>query len=417
MSNVQVITLGCRLNAAESDAITQALSQTTPPTQQTIVINTCAVTAQAVREARQLIRRHKRDNPQARLVVTGCASETEYATFAAMPEVDALVPNTRKTDANAYALNAELAHTQRVPTMSLPATPPQSARVRAYVPVQNGCNHRCTFCIIPYGRGPSRSVPIAEVVQYVQQLCDQGTSEVVLTGVDLTAWGQDLPNTPPLGRLVRQILRQVPALKWLRLSSIDAAEADAELQEVLAYETRFVPYLHVSLQSGNNMILKRMKRRHSREQALELIEQLRAHRPDLALGADFIAGFPTEDEAMFADTLSLIDAARIAYVHAFAFSPRVGTPAARMPQLPPAVIKERAQQLRTHAQASLQRHLQQRVGTSAAVLAETSDTGRCADFTPVRFNVPVVRGQFYQTQITHWQDDKAFGTVLTPPNA
>jgi threonylcarbamoyladenosine tRNA methylthiotransferase MtaB len=234
----------------------------------------------------------------------------------------------------------------------------------------------------------------------------------VLTGVDLTAWGQDLPDKPPLGRLVRHILRAVPALRWLRLSSIDAAEADPELQEMLSFESRFAPYLHLSLQSGNTLILKRMKRRHTRDDALQFIAQLRAQRPDLALGADFIAGFPTEDDAMFADTLSFIDEAKIAYVHAFGFSPRQGTPAARMPQVPPAIVKERAQQLRAHAQTSLQRHLLQQVGQSKIILAETATTGRCADFTPVQLNAPVVRGQFYTVAMESVSADKMVARVV-----
>ena len=381
---ITVLTLGCRLNGAESERLQRRAAASLAPINETVIINTCAVTAEAVREAKQWIRREKRRNPEAEIWVTGCAADTEPATFTAMAEVTRLIPNGEKN---------HLFGTREV----LPAVAP---RARAYLPVQNGCDHRCTFCIIPYGRGASRSLPLAEAVREAAAATASGAREVVLTGVDLTSWGEDLPDKPRPGRLVREILRGVPDLPRLRLSSIDAAEIDPELEEMIAYETRLMPHLHLSLQSGSTMILKRMKRRHSREQGLELCERLRRLRPDMVLGADLIAGFPTETDEMFADTLQFIDEAGLTYVHVFPFSPREGTPAARMPQLPRPVVKERAAALRASAARRLRQHLDGKTGRREIVLVEHDDIGRCADFTPVRLQTPMPRGTLTTVDFT-----------------
>jgi threonylcarbamoyladenosine tRNA methylthiotransferase MtaB len=334
-ADVEVVTFGCRLNAHESEAI-QARARR-DGLSNAVVFNTCAVTAEAVRQARQAIRKARRARPDARLIVTGCAAQIDPAAFAAMAEVDQVLGNAEKIEQGAYAgaISArvrvgDIFARQDVADAALGGL---TERARAYVEVQNGCDHRCTFCVIPYGRGNSRSAPAGDVVDQVRRLADQGFKEVVLTGVDITSWGQDLPGTPTLGGLVARILKLVPSLPRLRLSSIDAAEIDAELMRCLASEARLQPHLHLSLQSGDDMILKRMKRRHSRAQALDLIDAVRAVRPDTAFGADLIAGFPTETDDMFENSLSLVDEAGLSFLHVFPFSPRAGTPAARMPQL------------------------------------------------------------------------------------
>jgi len=381
---VDVITLGCRLNAAESDAM-RALAQSAGLAD-AVIVNTCAVTGEAVRQARQTIRRARRERPDATLIVTGCAAQIDPDAFAAMPEVDRVLGNAEKLTRDAF--NAE----ERVivgDIMAVRETAPHlvdafSSRTRAYVQVQNGCDHRCTFCVIPYGRGNSRSVPAGAVIDEVQRLAERGCPEVVLTGVDLTSWGADLPGAPALGNLVARILRFAPDLPMLRLSSIDAIEMDAQLFDLAVSDPRVAPHLHLSLQHGHDMILKRMKRRRDRAAAIDLCARLRSVRPEIALGADLIAGFPTETEEHFDATLSLIEACGLSYVHAFPFSPREGTPAARMPQLPRAVVKERAARLRAAGAGALRRHLDGWVGREATALVEEPARARLADFTQVR---------------------------------
>ncbi|MEM7637849.1 MAG: tRNA (N(6)-L-threonylcarbamoyladenosine(37)-C(2))-methylthiotransferase MtaB [Pseudomonadota bacterium] len=384
----QVITLGCRLNSYESEVMRGHADAA--GLEGAVIVNTCAVTAEAVRTARQTIRRAARDNPDAPVIVTGCAAQIDAEMFAAMPEVTRVVGNHEKMQAETWAPVDLLGGTEKVRVndiMSVEETAGHlidgmEGRARAYVQVQNGCDHRCTFCIIPYGRGNSRSVPAGDVVRMVQRLVETGHFEVVLTGVDLTSWGADLPGQPELGNLVQRILKLVPDLKQLRISSIDAIEMDEALFEVMS-DPRIAPFMHLSLQHGDNLILKRMKRRHSRDQAIELAQRLRAVRPDMALGADIIAGFPTETEAAFENSLRLIDDCQIAFLHAFPYSPRPGTPAARMPQLEKSVIKDRAARLRAAGQAALTKHLDSHVGRDVDVLVERQQQGRLPDFTPV----------------------------------
>lgn len=387
----QVITLGCRLNSYESEVMRGHADQA--GLEGAIIVNTCAVTAEAVRTARQTIRRAAKDNPDAPVIVTGCAAQIDADMFAEMPEVTRVIGNQEKMQAETWKPVDLLGGTEKVRVndiMSVEETAGHlidgmEGRARAYVQVQNGCDHRCTFCIIPYGRGNSRSVPAGEVVQMVQRLVDTGHYEVVLTGVDLTSWGSDLPNSPQLGNLVQRILKLVPDLKQLRISSIDAIEMDEALFEAMA-DPRVAPFMHLSLQHGDNLMLKRMKRRHSREDAIDLADRLRTIRPDIALGADIIAGFPTETESAFENSLRLVDDCGIAFLHAFPYSPRPGTPAARMPQLDRSVVKARAARLRAAGQIALNTHLDGRVGTEADVLIERETSGRLADFTPVQFD-------------------------------
>ena len=410
---VEVVTFGCRLNAYESDVI--GVAARTAGVGDVIIVNTCAVTAEAVRQSRQTIRRIKRERPDVPVVVTGCAAQVEPRTFADMPEVALVLGNEEKLSGQIWrehrnallmragadapaeekikvndimAVRETAAHT---PTLPSPARGGGqdggiAGRVRAFVAVQNGCDHRCTFCVIPYGRGNSRSVPMGEVVAEVRKLCEQGYREVVLTGVDLTSYGSNLPATPKLGTLVKQILKHVPQLPRLRLSSIDSVEADRDLMDALATETRLMPHLHLSLQSGDDLILKRMKRRHCRADAIAFCSQVRRLRPDVVFGADMITGFPTETDAMFARSLDLVDACGLTRLHVFPFSPRPGTPAARMPQLPRTVAKERARQLRARGEAAFKQHLGSQVGRRCRVLAESPSRGHNEQFTPVRFN-------------------------------
>lgn len=407
---VRVETFGCRLNALESDGVLRAA--TAAGLERTLVVNTCAVTNEAVRQARQAIRRAKRADPQLRIVVTGCAAQTEPDGFAGMAEVDLVLGNAAKADtatwdATRATLDFGLSAEARVRVQDISAvraaTPHLAAafagHTRAFVEVQNGCDHRCTFCIIPYGRGPSRAVPMGAVVDQVRRLVTAGHHEVVLTGVDLTSYGEHLPGRPTLGRLVRALLRQVPELERLRLSSIDAVEADAELLAAIAEEPRLMPHLHLSLQSGDDLVLKRMKRRHTRAEALAFIATLRRLRPDVVLGADIIAGFPTETEGQFRNTLAFLDEAGIAFVHAFPFSARPGTPAARMPQLAPAEVGARAARLRALGARLLHRHLAGEVGRRRAVLVEAGGRGHTEHFTPVRLARPLARGTLMQMRI------------------
>ena len=388
-SGVEIITLGCRLNAYESEVMRGHAAAA--GLGDTIIINTCAVTGEAVRQARQAIRKARRANPSARIVVTGCAAQIEPESFAAMPDVDHVIGNGEKVAAGTWSALAT-GDSPRVAVddiMSVRETAGHletgfGSRARAFVQIQNGCDHRCTFCIIPYGRGPSRSVPAGAVVSEIRALVAAGHAEVVLTGVDLTSWGSDLPATPRLGSLVRRILRLVPELRRLRISSIDSIEADPELIEAIAHEPRLMPHLHLSLQAGDDMILKRMKRRHLRAHAIEFCDEVRRLRPDIAITADLIAGFPTETEAMFANTLDLVERCGLAGVHAFPFSPRTGTPAARMPQVDRATIKRRAERLRAAGQSATERHLGTQIGREIAVLIEKPGLGRAEDFTEVR---------------------------------
>jgi len=381
----QIVTLGCRLNAFESEVMRSHARAA--GLSDAVIVNTCAVTAEAERQARQAIRRARRENPGARLIVTGCAAQIDPESFAAMPEVDRVLGNSEKLRPESFAPEA----TARVAVDDIMAVRETAGhliagfaeRTRAFVQVQQGCDHRCTFCVIPFGRGNSRSVPAGEVVAQVRRLVANGTAEVVLTGVDITSYGAGLPGRPPLGQLARRLLALVPDLPRLRLSSIDAVEIDDDLLRLLAEEPRFMPHLHLSLQSGDDMILKRMKRRHGRAQAVTLCDRLRRLRPDLVLGADLIAGFPTETEAMFENTLSLVADCGLTYLHVFPYSPRPGTPAARMPQIAAARRKARAARLRVAGEAALAGFLAGRVGTRADVLVERPGFGRSEHYAPV----------------------------------
>ena len=388
--SVDTLTFGCRLNAYESEVIRAEAAKA--GLSDALVINTCAVTAEAVRQARQAIRKARREQPDRRIVVTGCAAQTEGRAFADMDEVDLVIGNADKLRAQSYlplAFGVPLNDKCQVnDIMSVRETAGHliegmDGRTRAFVQVQNGCDHRCTFCIIPFGRGPSRSVPMGAVVEQIRRLVGNGFAEVVLTGVDITSYGGDIPGSPSLGRLVQSILRHVPDLQRLRLSSIDSVEADAALHEAMAGDARLMPHLHLSLQSGDDLILKRMKRRHSRDQALTMIEAFRAARPDIVFGADLIAGFPTEDEAMFANTLAIVAEARLAYLHVFPYSPRPGTPAARMPQVDRAVARRRAALLRHAGDEQFAQLCQSRVGGEESVLVEREGLGRSTQFLPV----------------------------------
>ncbi|HXW70058.1 MAG TPA: tRNA (N(6)-L-threonylcarbamoyladenosine(37)-C(2))-methylthiotransferase MtaB [Methylocella sp.] len=386
--DVEVLTFGCRLNLVESEAIRRAaLAQGRT---NLIVINTCAVTAEAVRQSRQAIRRIKRERPGAEIVVTGCAAQINPLEFGAMPEVDGIIGNAEKADPSSWA--KERRHGTEVPDIfsapPAPRTLPEGIedRTRAFLAVQTGCDHRCTFCIIPFARGPSRSVPPSEVLEGVARLVGTGFKEIVLTGVDLTSYGSDLGDGPELGTLVRSILRSTPRLERLRLSSIDCIEADAELFDAFADEPRLMPHLHLSLQSGDDLVLKRMKRRHSRRDAIEFCQELRRRRPDIVFGADVIAGFPTESEVMFENTHSIVEDCGLTHLHVFPFSARPGTPAAKMPPVAPEIIRERAKRLRIAGEAALRAHLCAQTGKVLRVLTERGGIGRTEDFTRVRIS-------------------------------
>ncbi len=389
---VDVVTFGCRLNAYESEVIRREAGAA--GLNDAVVVNTCAVTAEAVRQAKQAIRRLRREKPEARIVVTGCAAQTEAKTFAAMPEVDRVVGNEEKFDARIWTAGekAAVSDIMAVKTMRPHAIDSIEGRARAFVQVQNGCDHRCTFCIIPFGRGNSRSLPVDEVVAQAHRLVANGYCEIVLTGVDITSYGADLPDRPRLGTLVKQILKTVPDLARLRLSSIDSVEADVHLLDALANDPRLMPHLHLSLQAGDDLILKRMKRRHSRGDAIAFCEQVRQLRPDVVFGADFIAGFPTESEDMFARSLDLIDECGLTQLHVFPFSPRPGTPAARMPQVDRLIVKDRARRLRDKGEVALRNHLDREIGARRRVLAESRGLGHTEQFMPVRLAAPVEPG-------------------------
>jgi threonylcarbamoyladenosine tRNA methylthiotransferase MtaB len=397
--SVDIVTFGCRLNAFESEVIACEAEQA--GLSDTVVINSCAVTNEAVAQARQSIRRLKRERPTARIVVTGCAAQTQPMMFAGMAEVDRVIGNDDKMRGEAW--RAARMALESAPEFGTPASEKiavsdimaveamaphlldgfQDGLPRAFVQVQNGCDHRCTFCIIPYGRGNSRSVPMGAVVSQVRALVEAGHVEVVLTGVDLTSYGADLPAAPKLGQLTRQVLRHVPELKRLRISSVDSIEVDRDLLDVIADEERLMPHLHLSLQSGDDLILKRMKRRHSRQHAIDFCAQLRRLRPDIAVGADLIAGFPTETDEMFARSLDLVEACDLTFLHVFPYSPRPGTPAARMPQVSGDKVRERARRLRAIGTAMLQKRLASESGCTRHVLIESATQGRTEQFLPV----------------------------------
>ncbi|MEM7422545.1 MAG: tRNA (N(6)-L-threonylcarbamoyladenosine(37)-C(2))-methylthiotransferase MtaB [Pseudomonadota bacterium] len=401
-------TFGCRLNAYETEVMTGLAGDA--ELANAVVVNTCAVTSEAVRQARQRIRRLRAENPGARLIVTGCAAQTEPETFAAMPEVDLVLGNLEKMRPETWrTLPPDLiGETEKVRVNDIMSATETAGhlidgfgtRARAYVQVQNGCDHRCTFCIIPYGRGNSRSVPAGVVVDQIRRLVENGYNEVVLTGVDMTAWGSDLPGRPPLGDLVQRILRLVPNLSRLRISSIDSIEADTALVDAIAGERRLMPHLHLSLQAGDDMILKRMKRRHLRDDAIRFCTDMRAARPDIVYGADLIAGFPTEDPQMFENSLRLVDECQLTWLHVFPFSPRKGTPASRMPQLPTAEIKARAARLRTLGEKAAGTYAASQAGAIHRVLIEHPRSGRTESFAQVTYETDQPVGEIVTTRIS-----------------
>ena len=427
--NSDVITLGCRLNAYESEVIKGHIKDV--GLKDTIIVNSCAVTQEAVRTTRRTIRKAKRERPDAHIVVTGCAAQIDPDSFAKMDEVSRVIGNHEKMLAPTFDPDTliEGAKIKVNDIMSVTQTAPQliiggnrvlektQSRTRAFLQVQNGCDHRCTFCIIPFGRGQARSVPAGEVIAHVKDLVRQGYKEVVLTGVDISSWGRDLPGSPPLGNLVKRVLKLVPDLPRLRLSSIDPAEIDKDLFDVLTTNSRMVPYLHLSLQAGDNLILKRMKRRHSREEAIDLCTRLKAARPEISFGADMIAGFPTETDTMFENSRRIISDIGIAWLHVFPFSPRMGTPAAKMPALDGTVIKERAKALREAGELQRAQHIRARIGDIDIALFEEAGSeapalGRLADFTLVKVDNPPKAGSLARVKLTGYEDKYALGVIV-----
>jgi len=414
---VETLTFGCRLNAYEGEVMKAEAEKA--GLDNAIIINTCAVTAEAVKQAKQAVRKARRENPAARIIVTGCAAQTEARSFGDMDEVDLVIGNADKLKAESYqpmvfgtSLNDKV---QVNDIMSVRETAGHliegmDGRTRAFVQVQNGCDHRCTFCIIPFGRGPSRSVPMGLVVEQIKTLVGNGVSEVVLTGVDITSYGPDLPGAPTLGRLVQSILRHVPDLPRLRISSIDSIEADPALYEAMP-DKRVMPHLHLSLQSGDDMILKRMKRRHLRDDALGVIAKLRTLRPDIVFGADIIAGFPTETEEMFANSMNFISEAGLTYIHAFPYSPRPGTPAARMPQVAKGIARKRAALLREAGERQFIALAQSLIGRTESVLMERGGVGRTEQFVPVRLD-GIAAGQLLPVRITGMDGQRLIGEPL-----
>jgi threonylcarbamoyladenosine tRNA methylthiotransferase MtaB len=409
MNTPKFMTQGCRLNAYETEAMKELANAA--GLKDIVVVNTCAVTAEAVRKSKQEIRKLRRDNPSSQMIVTGCAAQIEPKTFSEMSEVDLVVGNTEKMNSNIWNEISNkpdfVGKTEKVMVddiMSVKNTAGHlidgfGTRSRAYVQVQNGCDHRCTFCIIPYGRGNSRSVPAGVVVDQIKRLVDTGYNEVVLTGVDITSWGADLPLMPKLGDLVQRILKLVPDLPRLRISSIDSIEADPALIDAISSEMRLMPHLHLSLQAGDDMILKRMKRRHLRDDAINFCLEMRSVRPDIVYGADIIAGFPTETEEMFENSLKLIDDCGLTWLHVFPFSPREGTPAARMPQMDRSIIKERAARLRSRGELAVQNHLAAQIGLEHNILIENERMGRTEGFTEVLFNKDQIKGSIVNAKI------------------
>jgi threonylcarbamoyladenosine tRNA methylthiotransferase MtaB len=409
----EIITFGCRLNTYESAAMGE-LARAEGLTD-AVIVNTCAVTAEAERQARQAIRKAKRERPGAQIIVTGCAAQIDPARYAAMAEVDRVLGNKEKLEAASFTAG-NVAPVQVSDIMALTETAGHmlggfEERTRAFVEIQQGCDHRCTFCIIPFGRGNNRSAPIGAIARQVRTLVEAGYTEVVLTGVDIAGYGKDLPGAPSLGQLVRRLLAAVPELPRLRLSSLDPAVIDDELLAAVAEEERLMPHLHLSLQAGDDLILKRMKRRHSRAQAVALAEQLRVLRPDIAFGADLIAGFPTESDDAFENTLALVEDCGLTYLHVFPYSERPDTPAARMPQVPKSVRKARAKALRAAGEAALRRFLESRVGKTESVLVETGGAGRTAHYAPIRIGGDRPRGAIVETVVTGRDGGHLIGRV------
>jgi len=413
----EILTFGCRLNAFESEVIRGHAAAA--GLEDAVIVNTCAVTSEAERQARQAIRRARRDHPGARLIVTGCAAQIDPARYAAMPEVDLVLGNDEKLKRESYdaGTRADGVRSNVGDIMALTETAAHlvdgfEGRARAFIEVQQGCDHRCTFCIIPYGRGNSRSVPVGEIVRQAARLVDAGYRELVLTGVDITGFGGDLPGRPDLGQLCRRLLALVPGLERLRLSSLDPVEIDATLWRLIGEEKRLMPHLHLSVQAGDDMILKRMKRRHLRTDALAACRRARDIRPDIALGADMIAGFPTEDEDMFARSLAFVEEAALDYLHVFPFSARPGTPAARMPQLSGPLVKERATRLRAAGAAATARALAARIGTVAQVLVEKDGFGHSEHYAPVRFAGAAAIGSIVPMRIADASHDGLAGVMV-----
>jgi threonylcarbamoyladenosine tRNA methylthiotransferase MtaB len=415
MSEPQIVTLGCRLNAYESEVMRRHAADA--GLYDCVIVNTCAVTGEAVAQARQTIRRLRRERPTARLIVTGCAAQIEPESFAEIDGVDHVVGNAEKLDPATFRALADdnLARVAVDDIMSVKDTAHHMidgfGLARAFVQIQNGCDHRCTFCIIPMGRGPSRSVPAGEVVVQIRKLVEAGSPEIVLTGVDITSYGADLPGPMTLGRLVKQVLKHVPELPRLRLSSVDQVEADDHLLEAIATEPRLMPHLHLSMQAGDDMILKRMKRRHRRDDAIRFCDEVRRLRPDVIFGADLIAGFPTETEDMFANTLDLVESCGLTYLHVFPFSPRKGTPAARMPQVDRPAIKERAIRLRTAGEAAHARYLDRLKGQRIEILMERDDIGRTPQYAEVHVDRRVPVGTMQWATLGSHNGRRVNGTV------
>ncbi len=413
----KMVTFGCRLNSYESEVMSEHAQAA--GLEDAIIINSCAVTNEAVRQARQTIRKLRREHPGQKIIVTGCAAQIDPEMFDTMDEVDFVIGNDEKMKADTFLKLAsdELKSCQVNDIMSVKETAGHlisafGGRSRAYVQVQNGCDHRCTFCIIPFGRGNSRSVPAGEIVHQIQHLVDEGYKEIVLTGVDITAYGRDLPGELSLGKLCQKILKFVPDLKRLRISSIDSVEADDALMDVIANESRVMPHLHLSLQAGDNMILKRMKRRHSREDAITFCREVRALRPNIVFGADIIAGFPTESEEMFENSMRLVDECGLTFLHVFPFSPRPGTPAAKMPQLTKSVIKERAARLRAKGKQKLDEYLSDLEGQPVELLMERDNVGRAENFIEVMLEGPYQPGAIIRARVNRAEDGQLRGEVL-----
>lgn len=423
MTNSPVFTtLGCRLNAYETEAMKELAHKA--GVESIFVINTCAVTAEAVRKSKQEIRKHKRQFPEKQIIVTGCAAQIDPENFSEMEEVSAVIGNSEKlSQATWHNLSSGfIGETERVQVddiMSVTETAEHlidgfGTRSRAYVQVQNGCDHRCTFCIIPFGRGNSRSVPAGVVVDQIKRLVDKGYNEVVLTGVDLTSWGADLPASPKLGDLVMRILKLVPDLNRLRISSIDSIEVDENLMQAIATERRLMPHLHLSLQHGDDLILKRMKRRHLRDDAIKFCEDARKLRPEIIFGADIIAGFPTETDAHFENSIKLVDECDLTWLHVFPYSAREGTPAARMPAVDGKLIKSRAAILREKGNTKVKEHLRNQVGKEHAVLMENENLGRSEQFTEILFETPQIDGRIITARVTGVSDDKLIAEPASP---
>lgn len=411
--SVEVITFGCRLNTYESELIKQSANQA--GLENTLIFNSCAVTSEAERQLRQAIRKARKEHPHHKIIVTGCAAQIDPAKYDAMPEVDVVMGNKEKTSKDAYLIHSERVIVNDI--MSVQETASHlvdtfEGKTRAFLQVQNGCNHRCTFCIIPYGRGNSRSVPLSDIVTQTTKMVEAGYNEVVLTGVDITSYGSDLPGSPTLGQTIKRLLHLVPNLQRLRLSSIDVAEIDVDLFDLLINEPRMMPYLHLSLQAGDDMILKRMKRRHNRQQVLDFCANVRSKRSEVTFGADIIAGFPTEDETMFQNTLNIVQEAGLTWLHVFPYSERSGTPAARMPQVAKALRKERARLLRIEGSMMIRQHYNKLLNKRVNALIENDNNARAEDFSLIHFHGEATPGTVRQILITDLIDDKLIGTVL-----